>query len=96
MASCKLCYKEITFSSEPEYISPTGKKYPLDIDSAGVIVGRHECLVWEVEHRKYYICRKGCGGEIYFDRKQKTSSGGWIPISKETGFPHKCGDKYQR
>jgi hypothetical protein len=40
---------------------------------------------------KYYPCRRGCGSQIYFDEQQKTESGKWIPIDKETGQPHDCG-----
>jgi hypothetical protein len=40
--------------------------------------------------------KKGCGGEVYFDKKMKSANGVPIPISKATGFLHQCGDKYYR
>jgi hypothetical protein len=34
---------------------------------------------------------KGCGQEIYFDaNNNKSQSGKFIPLSKETGLPHQC------
>jgi hypothetical protein len=55
----------------------------------------HECFVeLGVKHRKYYLCKHGCGGKIYFDKKMKTSDRILVPISAVTGFPHQCGDKY--
>jgi hypothetical protein len=89
-ASCKLCHQDIVFSDDPEYISPSGKKYPLDTDSAGVIIGRHSCSVWEAQNRKYYDCRK-CGRKIYFDNKAaKSKYGKAIPQDANTGFAHEC------
>ena len=38
MASCRLCFKDITFSSEPEYINKAGIKIPLDVNPAGIII----------------------------------------------------------
>jgi hypothetical protein len=39
----------------------------------------------EKQQRRYYHCNKGCGQEIYFDANNKSQSGKWIPIDKETG-----------
>jgi hypothetical protein len=87
---CKLCFKEITFSSDPHYISKTGKKRPLDVDPAGVIIGFHECPMWEAQHCQYRGCNI-CNKEwIYFDKKQNSINDRWVSISKETGSPHQC------
>jgi hypothetical protein len=62
----------------------------LDIDPAGVITGKHECPVWEAQHRKHYDCRK-CGREIYFDNKAaKSKYGKIVPQDPNTGAPHQC------
>ena len=29
-----------------------------------------------------------CGQEIYFDANNKSQSGKWIPLDKQTGLPH--------
>ena len=99
MATCRLCFKDIAFSSEPQYISVTGKMIPLDVNPAGIITGKHQCkarrqeyLIWKQKNRKYYPCRK-CGDDIYFDNLQKTESGKWIPIDAATAAPHLCIQK---
>jgi hypothetical protein len=33
---------------------------------------------------------KGCSQEIYFDANNKSQSGKWIPLDKDTGLPHQC------
>ena len=42
------------------------------------------------QERRYQQCRKGCGQEIYFDASNKSQSGKYIPLSKDTGEPHQC------
>jgi hypothetical protein len=79
----------------------TGKKIPLDIDTEEP----HNGPVWRSTQqqsqqqgqplqppiqRRYYQCRKGCGQEIYFDANNRSQSGKWIPLSKDTGQPHQC------
>jgi hypothetical protein len=90
MVSCRLCHKDIDFSDDPQFISKSGKMIPLDVDPAGVITGKHDCPVWELQHRKYYQCRK-CGKEIYFDDKAaKSKLGKMVPQDPNTGAPHQC------
>lgn len=92
---CNLCDEPIKFSDE--YVSErTGRKIPLDTDTDEP----HDCLVWRSEQeeryksrRRYYECRKGCGGYIYFDRDNEygvSESGKSIPLDKETQEPHDC------
>ena len=89
---CNLCDEPITFSDE--YVSETtGKKIPLDPDTDEP----HDCPVWRSEQeyrrkysRKYYECRKRCGGYIYFDQYERSESGKWIPMDKDTEEPHEC------
>jgi hypothetical protein len=89
---CNLCDEPIKFNDE--HISErTGKKIPLHMDTDEP----HDCPVWRSQQqekrksRKYYSCRKGCGREIYFDANHnKSQSGKWIPLSKDTGQPHQC------
>jgi hypothetical protein len=84
MASCQYCRQEILFSDL--IVSPKRcRKIPLDPNEQP-----HKCSIWAAQHRKYYDCRNNCGGKIYFDDKQKTDTGKWIPIDQETGFPHIC------
>jgi hypothetical protein len=88
MPICHLCEAEIVF--DPTKVSPrTGVMIPQSPNGVP-----HDCPAWERQHIKYYLCKKGCGSEIYFDKKMRTANGGWIPISKTTGFAHECGDKY--
>jgi hypothetical protein len=42
------------------------------------------------QQRRYLQCNKGCGQEIYFDSNNKSQSGKWIPLDKDTGLPHQC------
>ena len=42
------------------------------------------------QERRYYQCNKGCGNEIYFDANNKSQSGKFIPLDKDTGQPHQC------
>jgi hypothetical protein len=42
------------------------------------------------QERRYLQCNKGRGQEIYFDANNKSQSGKWIPIDKDTGLPHQC------
>jgi uncharacterized protein YlaI len=87
---CSLCDEPIKF--DDDYISEkTGKKIPLDADTDEP----HDCSVWRWQQeqmrqtkRRYYQCRKDCGQFIYFDESQRTESGKWIPLDKETGEPH--------
>jgi hypothetical protein len=97
---CYLCGKPIKFDNE--YISErTGKKIPLDEETSEP----HDCPVrskhqqhqqsqqhqqQEKQQRRYHLCNKGCGQEIYFDASSKSQSGKFIPLSKDTGLPHQC------
>ena len=40
--------------------------------------------------QRYFQCNKGCGQEIYFDANNKSQSGKFIPLDKQTGLPHQC------
>jgi len=42
-----------------------------------------------VQEIKYIKC-KSCNNDIYFDEKQKSESGKFIPISRLTNQPHQC------
>jgi hypothetical protein len=71
----------------------TGKKIPLDVETNEP----HNCPMrissiqqQTRQQRRYHQCNKGCGNEIYFDVNNKTQSGEWIPLSKDTGLPHQC------
>ena len=94
---CRLCGEPIKF--DDKHISErTGKRIPLDVDTEEP----HNCSVWksssqqqqqqqqEKQQRRYYQCSKGCGQEIYFDANNKSQSGKWIPLSKDTGQPRQC------
>ncbi|MFL6321989.1 MAG: hypothetical protein ACJ72Q_16140 [Nitrososphaeraceae archaeon] len=94
---CYLCGKPIKFDNE--YINErTGKKIPLDAETNEP----HNCPVrslrqeqqqsqqQEHQERRYHQCNKGCGQEIYFDANNKSQSGKWIPLDKDTGLPHQC------
>ena len=89
---CNLCEEPIKF--DDEYISErTGKKIPLDVDTDEP----HDCPVWRSQkeqrrqsQRRYYSCRKGCGQFIYFDQNERSESGKYIPLDKETGESHQC------
>jgi hypothetical protein len=101
--SCRLCGKPIKF--DDKHVSQrTGKKTPLDIDieephDCPVWKGSRQQYQpqpqqsqqqQQQKERRYYQCRKGCGQEIYFDANNKSQSGKWIPIDKDTGQPHQC------
>jgi hypothetical protein len=69
-----------------EHISErSGRRVPLDIDTNEP----HDCPVRRSQQeqrmeiqKRYHNCRKGCGQFIYFDVKQRTKRGKWIPIEK--------------
>jgi hypothetical protein len=97
--SCRQCGEPITFDNK--HISQrTGKKIPLDPGTNEP----HDCPLrrdqpqqqgqpkqsQQMQQRSYLQCNKGCGQEIYFDANNKSQSGKWIPLSKETGLPHQC------
>jgi hypothetical protein len=99
--SCRQRGQPITFDNK--HISQrTGKKIPLDVDTNEP----HDCPVrngtqqkqqgqsqpqqQQTQQRRYCQCNKGCGQEIYFDANNKSQSGKYIPLSKETGLPHQC------
>jgi hypothetical protein len=42
------------------------------------------------KERRYHQCNKGCGQLIYFDANNKSQSGKFIPLDKQTGLPHQC------
>ncbi|MFL6365877.1 MAG: hypothetical protein ACJ719_11835 [Nitrososphaeraceae archaeon] len=96
--ACKLCGVPIKFDGK--HISQrTGKKIPLDIETNEP----HDCPArrdqqqqvqpqtqQQTQQRRYLQCNKGCGQEIYFDPNNKSQSGKYIPIDKDTGLPHQC------
>jgi hypothetical protein len=98
---CRQCGKPIKF--DDKWISErTGRKIPLDVDTEEP----HDCPVrrsnsqqqqlqqiqqqQQQQERRYLQCNKGCGNEIYFDANNKSQSGKFIPLDKETGLPHQC------
>ena len=92
---CRLCGKPIKF--DDKHISEkTGKRIPLDKDTEEP----HDCPArndqqrhgesQQPQQRRYHMCNKGCGQEIYFDANSKSQSGKWIPLDKDTGQPHQC------
>jgi hypothetical protein len=99
---CKLCQKPIKF--DDKHISQrTGKKIPLDPSTNephDCPVRRDQPQQsqpqqglpqqQQSQQRRYLQCNKGCGQEIYFDASNKTESGKWIPLDKDTGQPHQC------
>jgi hypothetical protein len=100
--SCRLCQQPIKF--DDKHISQrTGKKIPLDIATnephdcpvrrdqpqQGQQQGQQSQQP-QTQQRRYFECRKGCGQEIYFDANNKSQSGKWIPLDKDTGQPHQC------
>jgi hypothetical protein len=97
--SCRLCGQPIKF--DDKWVSErTGKKIPLDPGSNEP----HDCPVRrdhlqqqqegqqipQQQQRRYHQCIKGCGQEIYFDANNKSQSGKFIPLDKDTGLPHQC------
>ena len=100
---CRLCGKPIKF--DDKWVSErTGRKIPLDVDteephdcpvrrSNSQQRQQQEQSYQQQRHqqeRRYLQCNKGCGQEIYFDANNKSQSGKWIPLSRETGLPHQC------
>ena len=88
---CRLCGERIKF--DDKHISErTGKRIPLDVDTeeAHDCPARREQQQQQPEQRRYHQCNKGCGQEIYFDANNKSQSGKWIPLDKDTGLPHQC------
>ena len=97
--SCRQCGEPITFDNK-NISQRTGKKIPLDPGTNEP----HDCPLrrdqpqqqgqpkqsQQMQQRSYLQCNKGCGQEIYFDANNKSQSGKWIPLSKETGLPHQC------
>jgi hypothetical protein len=102
---CYLCGKPIKFDNEYINES-TGKKISLDAETnephnCPVRSLRQEqqqsqpqqqqpSQQQEHQERRYHQCNKGCGQEIYFDANNKSQSGKWIPLDKDTGLPHQC------
>jgi hypothetical protein len=95
--TCRQCGQPITFDNK--HISQrTGKKIPLDIQTNEP----HDCPVrreqqqsqlphqQQHQEKQYFQCNKGCGSEIYFDANNKSQSGKFIPLDKDTGLPHQC------
>jgi hypothetical protein len=95
--TCRLCGQPITFDNK--HISQrTGKKIPLDIETNEP----HDCPVRrdqpqqpkqglpQQQGMRYLQCNKGCGHDIYFDSNNKSQSGKYIPLDKDTGLPHQC------
>jgi hypothetical protein len=90
---CKQCDEPIKFDDE-QISERNGKKIPLNLETDQP----HDCPVWRSQqqeqrrqtHRRYYSCRNGCVQFIYFDEKERTENGKWIPLEKETGEPHQC------
>ena len=92
--ACRQCRQSIKF--DDKHVSQrTGKKIPLDVDTSEP----HDCPARrdqqqqgqpQQQQRRYHQCNKGCGQEIYFDANNKSQSGKWIPLEKETGEPHQC------
>ena len=99
---CRLCNKPITFDNK--HISQrTGKKIPLDIETnephdcparrdqpQQQQRGQQPQQSYQQQQRHYHQCNKGCGQEIYFDANNKSQSGKFIPLDKDTGLPHQC------
>ena len=93
---CIQCNQPITFDNK--HISQkTGKKIPLDPGTNEP----HDCPVrrdqppmqqqsQQQTQRRYPTCNRGCGQEIYFDANNKSQSGKFIPLDKDTGLPHQC------
>jgi hypothetical protein len=87
---CRICGERIKF--DDKHISQrTGKRIPLDVDTEEP----HDCPArreqqQQPEQRRYHQCIKGCGQEIYFDANNKSQSGKFIPLDKDTGLPHQC------
>ncbi len=100
---CRQCGKPIKF--DDKWVSErTGKKIPLDVDieephdcpvrksqrQQQLLQQQQSEQQQQQQQRRYHQCNKGCGQEIYFDVNNKSQSGKWIPLSKDTGLPHQC------
>jgi hypothetical protein len=99
---CRQCGKPIKF--DDKWISErTGRKIPLDVDteephdcplrrsnSKQQQLQQIQQQQQQQQERRYLQCNKGCGNEIYFDANNKSQSGKFIPLDKETGLPHQC------
>ena len=100
--ACRLCGQAIKF--DDKHVSQrTGKRIPLDVETGEP----HDCPARnsqqqmqqqrqqsQQQQRRYLQCSKGCGNEIYFDANNKSQSGKWIPLDKDTGLPHQCQQQY--
>ena len=75
---------------------------PLDVvedATGGINLEPHNCPQYRLEDTttttataaapRYLKC-KSCNNDIYFDEKQKSDSGKFIPISRLTNKPHQC------
>jgi hypothetical protein len=97
---CRQCGERIKFDDK-HVGQRSGKGIPLDIQTNEP----HDCPArkavdftmvgnspdqQQTQQRRYHQCNKGCGNEIYFDANNKSQSGKWIPLDKETGLPHQC------
>ena len=99
---CRQCGQPITFDNR--HISQrTGKKIPLDVETnephdcpvkrdqpQQQLQGQQSQQSYQQQERRYHQCNKGCGQEIYFDANNKSQSGKYIPLDKQTGLPHQC------
>jgi hypothetical protein len=98
-AHCRLCNQEIIFDGI-QRSKRTGKQIPLDTATHKP----HDCPNYEPSYTttttttavatataeiKYIKC-KVCNNDIYFDDKQKSDTGKFIPISRLTNQPHQC------
>ena len=103
--TCRQCGQPIKFDDK-HVSQRTGKKIPLDVDtnerhncpmwnvveknSVPISQSNSQQQQQTTEERRYYQCNKGCSQEIYFDANNKSQSGKFIPLSKDTGLPHQC------
>jgi len=88
---CRICGERIKF--DDKHISQrTDKRIPLDVDTEEPhdCPARREQQQQQPEQRRYHQYIKGCGQEIYFDANNKSQSGKFIPLDKDTGLPHQC------
>jgi hypothetical protein len=102
--ACRLCGNPIKF--DDKWVSErTCKKIPLDpgtneshdcpvrrdhLKQQGQQSERPQQLQQQSQQRRYLQCNRGCGQEIYFDANNKSQSGKFIPLDKDTGLPHQC------
>jgi hypothetical protein len=45
---------------------------------------------YQQPQRRYLPCKKGCGNEVYYEVRAKSQNGRFLPLSRESGLPHKC------